>query len=413
MEFRDIWRIYILKLLMNVWDKILRKIDEKYGDETINLCRKLIQTKSLSGMEDGISFLISRHMQKLGYDRVEIDKVGNVIGIMEGEANSAHPLLFDGHMDTVGEGLSSSWDYNPYSATSVDGIIHGRGASDMKGGLAAMIMACSLIKDCLGRLSNDLMMVCVVHEEDCEGFGVRKVLEKYGRPKCVVLGEATNLSLAIGHRGRVELEIETKGRTAHGSVPDRGINAIYEMMPVIQRIKAVKKAHYHPFLGYSSVSVNRIWCSPDETPIIPDSCTIVVDRRTVLRETKQSILSEGLSYLGDIKGDVRIANRKITCYTGYSETVEQYFPAWITPPEHEIVKIAKEHLGVALGRSIPLSKWSFSTDGTYTAGVEKIPTIGFGPGEEKFAHTPEDQVKKSDILESLKGYVALAIGLMD
>lgn len=401
-----------MRLRRNVWNKILRRIDENYGDETINLCKKLIRIKSLSGKEDEIALLISKSMRELGYDRVEVDEVGNIVGIIEGEVNSSPLLLFDGHMDTVGEGLSSNWRHHPYSAISVDDVIHGRGASDMKGGLAAMIMACSLIKECLGNLDNSVIMACVVHEEDCEGFGVKKILEKYGKPKYIVLGEATNLSLAIGHRGRVELEIETMGRTAHGSVPDRGVNAIYKMMPVIRRIKSVKETSCHPFLGCSSASVNRIWCSPSETSIIPDSCTIVVDRRTVLGETKQSILSEGLSYLRNIKGDVRIATRKITCYTGYSEMVEQYFPAWITPPRHKLVKVAREYLEFALKREVTLSKWSFSTDGAYTAGVEKIPTIGFGPGEEKFAHTPNDQIRKSDILESLKGYVALALGLI-
>ncbi|MGC8961796.1 MAG: M20/M25/M40 family metallo-hydrolase, partial [Candidatus Bathyarchaeia archaeon] len=195
-----------------------------------------------------------------------------------------------------------------------------------------------------------------------------------------------------------------------GSSPDRGVNAIYRTMPVIQRIKAEERIQLHPFLGYSSASVNRIRCSPDETPIVPDSCTIVVDRRILPGETKQSILSEGSKYLGDIDGEVRIAKRSVTCYTGYSEVVEQFFPAWSISPEDEFVKVARKYLGSALGRGVPTSKWLFSTDGAYTAGVEGIPTFGFGPGEERYAHTPEDQIRKSDILEAMRGYAALALG---
>ncbi|MEM2123660.1 MAG: YgeY family selenium metabolism-linked hydrolase [Candidatus Bathyarchaeia archaeon] len=396
--------------LKNIWNEILKKIDEIYGEEALKLCGQLIQKRSPSGMEAEIASLISGTMKKLGYDRVEIDGVGNVVGTIGGDDDNP-PVLFDGHMDTVSEGLLSNWGHHPYSATIIGDAIYGRGASDMKGGLAAMIVACPLVKEYLCNKGSNLVMACVVHEEDCEGFGIKKVVERYGRPKCVVLGEATNLTIAIGHRGRVELEIETRGRTAHGSAPERGVNAIYGMIPVIQRIKADEKGELHPFLGCSSKSVNRIWCSPDETPIIPDSCTIVVDRRILPGETRQSIISEGLRYLGDIDGEVRIVKRRITCYTGYSEVVEQFYPAWITPPEGKLVETARECLGFAFKKGISLSKWSFSTDGAYTAGVVEIPTIGFGPGEERYAHTPEDQVRKSDILEALKGYVALAIGL--
>ncbi|MEM3676573.1 MAG: YgeY family selenium metabolism-linked hydrolase [Candidatus Bathyarchaeia archaeon] len=395
-----------------VWDEILRKIDDGYGDEALNLCRELIRRRSPPGMEDEAASLIVDSMRRLGYDRVETDEAGNVVGMIGGGGGDNAPtVLFDGHMDTVSEGLLSNWRHHPYSAVVEDGVIHGRGASDMKGGLAAMVVACSLVKDHLTGKDNGVAVACVVHEEDCEGFGVRKVIEEYGRPGCVVLGEATGLTLAVGHRGRVELEIEVRGRTAHGSTPDRGVNAIYRMMPVIQRVKAEERIQFHPFLGSSSASVNRIWCSPDETPVVPDSCTVVVDRRTLPGETKQSILSDGSRYLGDIDGEVRVAKRKITCYTGYSEIVEQFFPAWTISPEDEFVKTTREYLGSALKREIPISKWLFSTDGAYTAGVEGIPTVGFGPGEERYAHTPEDQVRRRDVLEALKGYAALAIGL--
>jgi putative selenium metabolism hydrolase len=400
-----------LESLKKLWSGILRKIDEGYGEEAVGLCRELIREKSPSGREAEVASLISGSMRKLGYDRVEIDEVGNVVGIVGGGEEISPIILFDGHMDTVGEGLLSNWRYDPYSAAIADGIIYGRGASDMKAGLAAMIVACPLIKEHLRNGRDSIAMACVVHEEDCEGFGVKKIIERYGRPKYVILGEATNLTLAIGHRGRVELEIETKGRTAHGSNPGEGVNAIYRMIPVIQRIKAEEEAQLHPFLGYSSKSVNRIWCSPDEAPVVPDSCTIVLDRRILLGETRQSILSEGLRYLGDIDGEARIARRRITCYTGYSEVVEQFFPAWMLSPGDKIVETVKALLRFAHKRDISISKWSFSTDGAYTAGVEGIPTIGFGPGEERHAHTPEDQVRKSDILEALKGYAALAIGL--
>jgi len=381
-------------------------------DELVDFCRQLVATPSPSGNEEKIAELIASKMRELQCDSVEVDEFGNVVGTIEGSAKG-RTVIFDGHMDTVDPGDRRNWHVDPYSAKVIRNAIYGRGACDMKGALASMMFAGSIVRQ-TGRLKGKLIIACVIHEEPCEGFGIRKVLEKIGEPDYVVLGEATNLNLAIGHRGRAELEIETYGRTAHGSMPDRGINAIHMMLPVIERIRRnASNLPIHPFLGRATVSINRISCSPDQSAVVPDKCRVTVDRRTIPNETKESLVTECKRYLkqAKVKGEARISSTKLKCYKGKTERVELYFPAWVLDRNEEVVSRARAALESVLKRVPKLTKWQFSTDGNYTAGLRGIPTIGFGPGDERFAHTPNDNVPVSDLVLAAKGYCALAISL--
>ena len=381
-------------------------------DALVAFCRQLVRTPSPSGSEEEVAKLIGSKMRELHYDSVSVDDFGDVVGTIEGSVNG-QTVVFDGHMDTVDPGDRMNWRADPYSAKVIGNTIYGRGACDMKGGLASMIFAGAIVKQ-TGRLKGRLVIACVVHEEPCEGLGIRKIIEEIGEPDYVVLGEATNLNLAIGHRGRAELEIETYGRTAHGSMPDRGVNAIHTMLPVIERIRRnASNLPTHPFLGRATVSVNRISCSPDQSAVVPDRCRITVDRRTVPGETRESLVAECERYLkhAKAKGEVRISATMLNCYTGKTERAELYFPAWILDRNEEVIRRARTALKSALKRSPKLTKWQFSTDGNYTAGLRGIPTIGFGPGDERFAHTPNDHVPVSDLIAATKGYCALAMSL--
>ncbi|WP_455367902.1 YgeY family selenium metabolism-linked hydrolase [[Eubacterium] cellulosolvens] len=387
-------------------------------NELIDICRKMIKNKSIAGHEKNLADYIEDVMRDLHYDTVQRDNIGNVIGILKGDEKGP-TLMFDGHMDTVSEGELSNWRYDPYRAEVHGDVIYGRGACDMKGALASMILAGALVKE-FTQVKGRILVVCVVHEEDFEGFGVRHIINTLGRPTYVILGEATDLQVAIGHRGRVEVEIETVGRTAHGSTPERGLNAIELMIPLIERIgKGRQNLPSHPFLGNASVSINGIQCSPNETAIVPDRCKIILDRRIIFGETKQSILNEYHHYIEDFtsinhSGSYRvdITSKELTCYTGYKERVESFFPPWLLDRNHELVHMTIKALESTLDRKINLIRWLFSTDGAYTAGTLGIPTIGFGPGEERFAHTPFDQVKISNLINATKGYCSLALNLL-
>jgi len=391
---------------------MLQSAINRRKDELVAFCRQLVRTPSPSGREEKIAKLIASKMKELQYDSVKVDDFGNVVGTMEGSAKG-RTVIFDGHMDIVDPGDRRNWRLDPYSAMVIGNTIYGRGACDMKGGLASMIFAGAIVKQ-TGRLKGKLIIACVVHEEPCEGFGIRKIMEKIGEPDYVVLGEATNLNLAIGHRGRAELEVETHGRTAHGSMPDRGINAIQMMLPVVERIRGnASDLPIHPFLGRATVSINRISCSPDQSAVVPDRCRITVDRRTIPGETRESLVAECKQHLkqAKAKGEVRISATRLKCYTGKTERVELYFPAWVLDRNEEVVCRAVTALESVLKRSPKLTKWQFSTDGNYTAGLRGIPTIGFGPGDERFAHTPNDHVPVSDLTAATKGCCALAMSL--
>jgi len=366
-------------------------MDEK---DLTSFCRALIGTESPSGEEGEVAKIIADEMNKLGFDRVEIDGVGNVIGIIEGYSDST--IVFDGHMDTVGPGNLDSWQVDPFSAEIIDDWIVGRGAVDMKGSIAAMIYSASKLKE----VRNNLYYVFVVHEEDQEGFGIKYFLEERKiKPDLVVLGEATGLKVAVGHRGRVELLLKIYGRASHSSMPDLGENALLEGCRVLLKIRENQYTlPSHPVLGRASIAPVAMKCSPGEIPVIPDCCEILLDRRTIPGESKEDIISWLKGFVQ--KGEIQVRRKLVKCYTGYKQEVEGYFPAWYMngPFARRVAKL--------LGTEITV--WRFSTDGAYTAGEAGLRTIGYGPGNQELAHCPNERISLKNLIKSVDGYVKIA-----
>jgi len=389
-------------------------------EEIVELCRRLIQTPSPSGSEGEVAQILEEEMREKGFDEVYVDEMGNVVGVIKGSMGGL-AVLFDGHMDTVPPGDLKNWSVDPYGAVIAEGCIHGRGASDMKGALASMLHAGALIKEFGIPIKKDVAFAFVVHEETYEGYGVANVIRRLGKPKYVVLGEATNLNIAIGHRGRIEIEVITHGRASHASMPELGRNAVLDMVHILNEIeKQAKNFKEHPKLGKGTITTTHISCKPGSGPIIPDWCRVILDRRMVVGDTEESILAEireavnraeGM-YPG-IKAEVSTMEADVKCYTGHRFRVKSYFPAWILEPSHPLVTLASKALEKALKRKPKLTTWKFSTDGAYTAGILNIPTIGFGPADERYAHTPEDRVPVEQLVEATRGYVALATALAE
>ena len=360
----------------------------------ISFCRALIQTKSPSGEEEEVAKIIADEMRKLGFDQVEIDEVGNVIGLIKG--NSDFTIVFDGHMDTVGPGNLDSWEVDPFSAEVIDGWLFGRGAVDMKGSIAAMVYSALKVKEA----GNNLYFVFVVHEEDQEGFGIKHFLERKGiRPDLVVLGEATGLKIAIGHRGRAELLLKVYGSAAHSSMPDLGENALLEACKLLLKMEEIQdRLPSHPVLGRASIAPVSIKCYPGEIPVIPDRCEILLDRRTVPKESREEIIGNLMKFVR--KGEISVRKKVIKCYTGYKQEVEGYFPAWYMngPLARKVTKLLQTDIMV----------WKFSTDGAYTAGEAGLPTIGYGPGDQELAHRPNERISLKSLLKSVNGYAKIA-----
>lgn len=379
--------------------------------ELTALAQGLVRTPSPSGQEGAVATLLVDAMQANGWEEVRVDRMGNVIGRIGPEG--APGLMFDGHMDTVGAGDLKAWKRDPFGGEIVDGVLHGRGASDMKGALAAMVCAGPRIAAQRERLKRPVYLVAVVQEEPCEGLAVRHIVEVEGiRPAAVVIGEATNLQLARGQRGRIELQVDVRGRSCHASAPERGVNAIYEATRLVFALQLqAPQLNNDSFLGKGSLAVTAIASEAGSRNVVPDYCMVYIDRRLTIGETEATALSEVRRVLSReaIKAEVHVPRYHLTSYTGWQCQQPEVFPAWTTPEDSPLVRQATAAVISEMGLPPRLTRWEFSTDGVYTAGVAGIPTVGFGPGEERYAHTVEDQVRISDLASAAAVYAAIAM----
>ncbi|MGQ9680699.1 MAG: YgeY family selenium metabolism-linked hydrolase [Candidatus Bathyarchaeia archaeon] len=369
----------------------------------IEFLRRLIQTPSLSGKESKLADLVSKEMKALSYS-VERDDMGNIIGRRGGGRGKT--VLFDGHLDHVGEGSRKNWSRDPYSAEIVDDVLYGRGAVDMKGSLAAMIHGCAAAE-----IEGEAVLSCVVHEETAEGVATRKIIEDHKlKVDACVLGEPTNLNLSIGQRGRCVIRITTKGITSHASMPELGVNALYKMIPIINRLEEMShNMRENPFLGASSMAVTNIAAYPGIGPIIPDRCEIILDRRLVPEETLENVLQELTQIAYD--SEIEVVEEELECYTGYKTRVKQYFPGWLMNENDKVVKDSLAILEKTVGIKPKIIGWRFSTDGVATAGILGIPTIGFGPGDPALAHQPNERISISDVVKAAEGFRSLSASL--
>lgn len=374
----------------------------------------LVRIPSLSTQEGAVAKRIAAEMRACGYDAVDIDAMGNVIGRIGPDEGPR--LILNGHMDTVGLGDRALWPHDPYEGLVRDGVLYGRGAADMKGGLAAMIHAGAALAPLRERLRGGLYVVTVVQEEPCEGLAMRHVVEVDGlRPDWVVIGEATNLQLARGQRGRMEMQVTVRGQSCHAASPERGVNAIYEAARFVFGLQLLApQLQNDSFLGRGTVAATEIQSRAGSHNVVPDHCLVHIDRRLTIGETEAKALTEVRRILTReaIQAEVEVPMYRGVSYTGYEAEAREVFPYWITADDEPLLRRAAETIETVLGYAPRLGRWEFSTDGVYTMGVAGIPTIGFGPGEERYAHTVEDQVRLADVYAASHVYAQLALAML-
>ncbi len=377
----------------------LARIEER-ETEIVAFLKELVKTPSLSGEEGAIAGIVSDKLKELGYG-IDVDGMGNIIAQRGG--GHGKTILFDGHLDHIQPGALEGWSHGPYDADVVNGTLYGRATVDMKGALAAMIYGCAAPE-----VDGAVILTFVVHEETNEGVATKKIIEERGLGiDACILGEPTDLQLSVGQRGRCVIKITTKGATSHASMPELGVNALYLMTPIIDRIKDENQnLPTHPFLGQGSMAVTTLRCLPGAGPIVPDHCEIEVDRRLVPQESLEGVLEEmrGLAP----GAQVELLVDELECYTGYTTKADQYFPGWIIEEDHWAVKNSLEALTAGMGEKPDIIGWRFSTDGIATAGQLGIPTVGFGPGDPTLAHQPNEKISLEDVMVAAKGYCALA-----
>ncbi|MGI6367601.1 MAG: YgeY family selenium metabolism-linked hydrolase [Anaerolineae bacterium] len=376
-------------------------------------CRDLVTIPSCSGSEGALAERIVQEMEALHYDQIRVDDMGNVIGRVGPEGAPA--VLFDGHMDTVDVGDRGLWSDDPLAGVVRDGVLYGRGAADMKGGLAAMIHGVGALAGGAHELVHPVYVACVVLEEPCEGLAIRHVIEQEGlRPAYVVLGEPTDLQLSRGHRGRLAIEVAVQGRSCHASAPERGTNAIYEAARFVFGLQLLApQLTSDALLGQATLAVTEIESRSGSANVVPEYCRLYIDRRLTGGDTEAKALAEIKRILTreSIQADVQVPTFRTQSYTGLEVEALEVFPSWTMAEDDPLVRKAIDTVESTLGYVPRVGHWDFSTDGVYTMGTAGIPTIGFGPGEERYAHSVQEQVRLGDVHAAARVYGRLALSL--
>ncbi|MBI5208705.1 MAG: YgeY family selenium metabolism-linked hydrolase [Elusimicrobia bacterium] len=386
----------------------LRQAVARHRGCIVDFARRIVATPSFSGQEGKLVKVIAAEMRKVGFDEVKVDRMGNIIGrIGRGKTK----IMMDAHIDTVGIGDRTAWKWDPFKGKFDGKAIYGRGATDQKLSMASMVYAGKLIKE-LG-LGGDytLWVVGSTLEEDCDGLPLLHLINKEGyKPDYVVITEPTDLKVYRGHRGRMELKVVTKGRSCHGSAPERGDNAVAKMAPIVAEVEALRKRlKKDEFLGQGTVCVTSIECKTPSLNAVPDECTIYLDRRLTAGETWKKAVKEisGLPAVRRAKAKVEVLHYDAVCWTGLKVGQEKFFPTWVLPESHRLVQAAVKAATTALGRKPVVDKWTFSTNGVASAGRLGIPTVGFGPANEVHAHTVNEVMPVEHLLKAAVFYAAL------
>ena len=387
---------------LNLSKEILDKAN-LYRDYTARNLSKLVQTKSLSTKEKDVVELIKSMMEEANFDEVFIDGLGNVIGRI---GNGKKVIAIDGHIDTVDVGNLDNWTFDPFSGEIKDGYVLGRGSADQKGGVASFITAGKILKE-IG-LKNDATIYFVgsVMEEDCDGLCWKFIIEEDKiKPDVVILTEPTKCNIYRGHRGRMEIEVEFRGLSAHGSAPERGKNAIYMAAHSLIEIEKLNdNLAFDEFLGKGSVTVSQIVSDSPSLCAVADYCRFHLDRRLTFGEDKDLALNEIKNIVSKFNGEVKLLYYEETSFTGKKYGMEKYYPTWKMELDHPVVQNGIRAYKELFNTDPTVDKWTFSTNGVVIRGVYGIPAIGFGPGDEVFAHAPDEKISIDDLVKASAFY---------
>lgn len=383
-----------------------------YEADMVRFLREMIAIPGESSHEGAIIARIREEMERVGFEEIRIDPMGNLLGRI---GSGRKVIMMDAHTDTVGVGDPREWAWDPYQGKVEDGFVYGRGACDQRAGMASMVYAGKLIRD-LG-LAGDytLYIVGSVQEEDCDGLAWVYILKEGGvRADCVVLTEPTGLRVYRGHRGRMEIEVHWRGRSCHASAPERGDNPVYKMAPLIAEIEELNtRLAADAFLGKGTIAVTEIRSMSPSLCAVPAACSIHLDRRLTAGETRESAVAEVKALDGARGAEVEVLRYAQPSYTGLAYPMDKYYPTWALEESHPLVQSAVNAYRTLKGRSPEIGKWTFSTNGVGSMGLMGVPTIGFGPGEEEAAHSVNERVPIAHLAEAAAFYAAFPLAYLE
>ena len=377
--------------------------------QLVEFTQALVRLPSLSGEEQQVAARVEAEMRALAYDSVTVDANGSVIGVIQG-VQPGPTLLLDAHTDTVTISPGAPWQHDPFGAEIDGDALYGRGAADMKGALAAMVHAAAALDRT--QLRGRVVVSASTLEEVMEGVALQAVMAAYP-PDMVIIGEATNLNLVHGGRGRAELHLTTTGKPSHSSAPHLGRNAVLDMVRVIDAVGTLQLGE-HPLMGPAILALTDIISQPwPGNSVIPSICKVTYDRRVLPGETAEGVINE-ITSLPGVQGlplEVRIGETGYSAFTGVALSTHKFFPAWLLDADDAIVTRAQAALAQA-GQAPALSAYRFCTNAAYSAGVAGVPTIGYGPAGETDAHVIDERLRLEDLFAAAVGYGALMTGLL-
>jgi putative selenium metabolism hydrolase len=398
--------------------EIQQRVHQRRND-IIQFMRDICAIPSMNSQIGPVGERIQAEMRKLGYDEARFDKMGNTIGRI---GDGPKVIVYDSHIDTVGVGDPDEWEWDPFVGKVEDGILYARGACDEKGSTPGMVHGLAIARD-LGLLDGYTVYYFGNMEEWCDGIAPNAFVEAdpVVRPDFVVIGEPTKMQVYRGHKGRIEMKITACGRSAHAASHYLGDNAVYKMAGVIMAIRDLDRRMRfgmgsHPLQGMASIAVTDVSVRTASLNAVPDQFTIYLDRRITLNEPHDEVIAQIKGLIPDyLQEEIQVEELfyDTPSYTGFVFPVSKYYPAWLLEDTHPLVQAGQRTSQALWGETRPLGTWDFSTNGTYWAGKAKIPAIGLGPGDEKTAHTGNENVPLDDVVRAAEWYAWLPKALAD
>ncbi|MEM6283413.1 MAG: YgeY family selenium metabolism-linked hydrolase [Chloroflexota bacterium] len=384
----------------------IRAKTESHRDDIIQFLRELCAIPSHDSEIRAVGERVQEEMEKLGFDEVWWDQMGNVVGRI---GDGPIKLMYDTHIDTVGIGDPEEWEWDPFEGKIEDGVFFARGAADEKNSTPGMVYGLAIARD-LGLLDGITAYVFGNMEERNDGIACHALVEVEGlKPDFVVIGEPTKMQVYRGHKGRVEMKVVAKGKSAHAASNFMGDNAVYKVVPIIDAISKLEpELGDDEFLGHGRITVTKVEVQTPSLNAVPDEATVYIDQRITFGEDPEDALQRIKDIFGE-RDDIEatILWDEEPSYTGFKFGTDKIYPAWALPEEHPFVQAGVQTGEAVYGEPSNTGKWDFSTNGIYWRGKAGIPSIGFGPGDEIHAHTVLDQVKLDDVVESTNWYAAL------
>ncbi len=385
--------------------KMLDLITPELREELIQFAQSLVRVKSMSGQEREIIKRIEKKMYALGYDEVVIDSMGNIVGRI---GNVEKAIMFDSHVDTVEVNDEEKWDIPPFSGEIINGRLHGRGSVDMKSGIAASIYAGAIAKKAGLVSGKSIYVSCGVFEEDCDGENLKHLFKELDfKPNYVIICEPSNNIITLGHKGKAQVSIKTHGVSAHGSAPEKGINAIYEMAEIIQRVEKTNIELMKKEGLKGTLVMSRISSISASLNAVPSECEVYLDRRMVPGESEEAISQEMDKLVEGKNATWEVGTLYRKSWTGMDIKYEPFHLAWKIDLDHELTKACITAYSENFGKEpTEFDFWDFSTNAVTPVSMG-IPTIGFGPGEYKLAHMRNESCDVNQIIEACGFYVGV------